>query len=129
MATDFEAEGLLEGLDGRAKEARRQLLEQLEGDGVRAGRAAPGLAGGSAGARTRRADTGGRRGAPHAGAGGRADRGGARAPRALLESDRAGGGRPRGGRLPGRRRGRREADRTSCAPRAWATSRSSRSPG
>ncbi len=34
MATDFEAEGLLEGLDGRAREARRQLLEQLEGDGV-----------------------------------------------------------------------------------------------
>lgn len=34
MATDFEAEGLLEGLDDRAKQARRELLEQLESDGV-----------------------------------------------------------------------------------------------
>jgi adenylate cyclase len=34
MATDFEAEGLLEGLDGDAREARRGLLEQLEADGV-----------------------------------------------------------------------------------------------
>ncbi len=34
MATDFEAEGLLEGLDDQAKEARVRLLEQLEGDGV-----------------------------------------------------------------------------------------------
>jgi adenylate cyclase len=34
MATDFEAEGLLEGLEGDARDARRQLLERLEGDGV-----------------------------------------------------------------------------------------------
>jgi adenylate cyclase len=34
MATDFEAEGLLEGLDGQARKARLTLLEQLESDGV-----------------------------------------------------------------------------------------------
>jgi len=34
MATDFDAEGLLEGLDGKAREARLQLLSQLESDGV-----------------------------------------------------------------------------------------------
>jgi adenylate cyclase len=34
MATDFEAEGLLEGLEGDARDARRQLLERLEEDGV-----------------------------------------------------------------------------------------------
>jgi adenylate cyclase len=31
---DFEAEGLLEGVEGEAREARRQLLEQLSADGV-----------------------------------------------------------------------------------------------
>jgi adenylate cyclase len=30
---DFEAEGLLDGLEGKAREARQQLLEQLAGDG------------------------------------------------------------------------------------------------
>jgi adenylate cyclase len=34
MATDFEAEGLLEGLDGDARDARLQLLERLEDEGV-----------------------------------------------------------------------------------------------
>lgn len=34
MATDFEAEGLLEGLDGQARDARLRLLEQLDADGV-----------------------------------------------------------------------------------------------
>jgi adenylate cyclase len=34
MATDFEAEGLLEGLDGQARAARRELLERLEADGL-----------------------------------------------------------------------------------------------
>ena len=34
MAIDFEAEGLLEGVEGRDREARRQLLEQLAADGV-----------------------------------------------------------------------------------------------
>ena len=34
MGTDFEAEGLLEGLDGDAKEARRELLKRLADDGV-----------------------------------------------------------------------------------------------
>ena len=34
MAIDFEAEGLLEGLDGPAREARLELLERLAGDGV-----------------------------------------------------------------------------------------------
>ena len=34
MATDFEAEGLLGGLDGDAREGRRRLLEQLETEGV-----------------------------------------------------------------------------------------------
>jgi adenylate cyclase len=34
MATDFEAEGLLEGLDGEAREARRRLLEELEASGT-----------------------------------------------------------------------------------------------
>ena len=29
MAIDFEAEGLLEGLEGKAREARRELLEEL----------------------------------------------------------------------------------------------------
>jgi adenylate cyclase len=37
LATDFEAEGLLDGLDGDARDARRRLLEQLEQDGVPAG--------------------------------------------------------------------------------------------
>src|SRR3954464_296519 len=31
---DFEKEGLLEGLEGKDREAREQLLEQLSGDGV-----------------------------------------------------------------------------------------------
>jgi adenylate cyclase len=34
VATDFEAEGLLEGLDDDARAARRRLLEELEADGV-----------------------------------------------------------------------------------------------
>jgi adenylate cyclase len=34
VAIDFEAEGLLEGLDGNQREARRELLEQLAADGV-----------------------------------------------------------------------------------------------
>jgi adenylate cyclase len=34
MAIDFEAEGLLEGVDGSAREARRELLEQLADSGV-----------------------------------------------------------------------------------------------
>jgi adenylate cyclase len=34
MAIDFENEGLLEGLDGAAREARRELLEQLANDGI-----------------------------------------------------------------------------------------------
>jgi adenylate cyclase len=34
VTIDFEAEGLLEGVDGRAREARRELLEQLAADGV-----------------------------------------------------------------------------------------------
>ena len=34
MATDFEAEGLLKGTRGRAREARRELLEELAEDGV-----------------------------------------------------------------------------------------------
>jgi adenylate cyclase len=34
MAIDFEAEGLLEGLDGEARDARLKLLEQLAADGV-----------------------------------------------------------------------------------------------
>ena len=34
MATDFESAGLLEGLDGPAREARRDLLEQLASAGV-----------------------------------------------------------------------------------------------
>ena len=34
MATDFEAEGLLDGLDGEARDARVRLLEQLEADGA-----------------------------------------------------------------------------------------------
>ncbi|MDQ3435125.1 MAG: adenylate/guanylate cyclase domain-containing protein, partial [Actinomycetota bacterium] len=33
MAIDFEAEGLLEGLEGPAREARLGLLRRLEGDG------------------------------------------------------------------------------------------------
>jgi adenylate cyclase len=32
--TDFEAEGLLEGLEGEAREARRELLQELADDGV-----------------------------------------------------------------------------------------------
>jgi len=32
--TDFEAEGLLDGVEGDAREARRELLEQLEAEGV-----------------------------------------------------------------------------------------------
>lgn len=34
MATDFEAEGLLEGLEGTARAARLDLLERLESEGV-----------------------------------------------------------------------------------------------
>ncbi|MEA2425581.1 MAG: adenylate cyclase, partial [Thermoleophilaceae bacterium] len=34
MASDFESEGLLEGLDGDARDARRRLLEELEADGA-----------------------------------------------------------------------------------------------
>jgi adenylate cyclase len=34
VATDFEGEGLLDGLDGDARDARLRLLEQLESDGV-----------------------------------------------------------------------------------------------
>lgn len=34
MAIDFEAEGLLEGLDGRERDARRRLLEELAAEGV-----------------------------------------------------------------------------------------------
>ena len=34
LSTDFEAEGLLEGLEGDAREARMRLLAELEGDGV-----------------------------------------------------------------------------------------------
>src|SRR4051812_3731933 len=34
MATDFEEQGLLEGLDGDARAARLRLLEALEADGV-----------------------------------------------------------------------------------------------
>ncbi|MFL5840414.1 MAG: adenylate cyclase regulatory domain-containing protein [Thermoleophilaceae bacterium] len=34
MATDFEAEGLLEGLEGDARDARRRLLEELEAGGT-----------------------------------------------------------------------------------------------
>jgi adenylate cyclase len=37
MATDFEAEGLLDGLDGEARDARKRLFEKLESDGVPAG--------------------------------------------------------------------------------------------
>lgn len=37
MATDFDAEGLLDGLDGDAREARLRLLEQLEADGASLG--------------------------------------------------------------------------------------------
>jgi adenylate cyclase len=34
MTIDFEAEGLLDGVEGEAREARRQLLERLAGEGV-----------------------------------------------------------------------------------------------
>ena len=34
MATDFAAEGLLEGLEGSARDARLELLQRLEGEGV-----------------------------------------------------------------------------------------------
>jgi adenylate cyclase len=34
MATDFEAEGLLEGLEGQARNARLELLRRLESEGV-----------------------------------------------------------------------------------------------
>jgi adenylate cyclase len=34
MKVDFEAEGLLDGLEGEARESRRQLLERLAGEGV-----------------------------------------------------------------------------------------------
>jgi adenylate cyclase len=34
MTTDFEHEGLLEGLDGQAREARQELLEKLTASGV-----------------------------------------------------------------------------------------------
>ena len=48
MAIDFEAEGLLEGLDGKAREARRELLEELAEDGVIARGASPRRRGGPA---------------------------------------------------------------------------------
>ena len=32
--TDFQAEGLLDGVEGEAREARLALLEQLDGEGV-----------------------------------------------------------------------------------------------
>jgi len=34
MTIDFEAEGLLDGVEGEAREARRELLERLAGEGV-----------------------------------------------------------------------------------------------
>src|SRR3954447_26858327 len=34
MAIDFEREGLLKGTRGKAREARRELLEELAADGV-----------------------------------------------------------------------------------------------
>src|SRR4051794_16877681 len=34
VTIDFEAEGLLEGLDGEARRSRLALLERLSGDGV-----------------------------------------------------------------------------------------------
>ena len=34
MATDFEADGFLEGLEGQARAARLELLQRLEGEGV-----------------------------------------------------------------------------------------------
>jgi adenylate cyclase len=34
MTIDFEAEGLLDGVEGAAREARRELLERLAGEGV-----------------------------------------------------------------------------------------------
>ena len=34
MTIDFEAEGLLDGTEGAAREARRELLERLAGEGV-----------------------------------------------------------------------------------------------
>jgi len=34
VATDFEAEGLLDGLDGKARDARRRLLDELDAAGV-----------------------------------------------------------------------------------------------
>src|SRR6187549_2568208 len=34
MSVDFEAEGLLDGLEGEARESRRELLERLSGEGV-----------------------------------------------------------------------------------------------
>src|SRR5215467_5758737 len=34
MSIDFEAEGLLDGTEGEAREARRELLERLAGEGV-----------------------------------------------------------------------------------------------
>lgn len=34
MTIDFEAEGLLEGVEGEGREARRELLERLAGEGV-----------------------------------------------------------------------------------------------
>ena len=34
MTPDFQAEGMLDGLEGDAREARRRLLEELEADGV-----------------------------------------------------------------------------------------------
>jgi adenylate cyclase len=37
VTIDFEAEGLLDGLDGNQREARRELLEQLAADGVSLG--------------------------------------------------------------------------------------------
>ena len=39
---DFEAEGLLEGLEGEEREARRKLLAELADDGVAARGAARG---------------------------------------------------------------------------------------
>ena len=57
MAIDFEAEGLLEGTEGEAREARLELLQELADDGVpleelraRRRRGPPGAAAGRAGA-------------------------------------------------------------------------------
>jgi adenylate cyclase len=46
MATDFEAEGLLDGLDGDEREARRRLLEELEAVGLSLGELRDAVSGG-----------------------------------------------------------------------------------